>query len=254
MSVWQAIVLGSVQGLTEFLPVSSSGHLLLFEKIFHIDDNLFLTLFLHLGTLFAVLVVYRKTLWQIIKRPFCDIAKKLYIASLITICLVCVFKSLIEGSFTGNFYILGFCISGFLLILTQILYSSRKQSSKCLTYKNACLMGFAQGLACVPGISRSGSTICAGLLSGCEKNSVADFSFLMSIPIIVASMMYEVIFNNVGAYSFDILALIVGFIVSFVFGLIAIKFMIKFIKKVSLTYFGIYLFMLSIILTVVSFL
>ena len=248
MEIWQAILLGIIQGLTEFLPISSSGHIVLFENIFGLSENLFLTIALHLGSLIAVVVVFWRDIVYIIKHPLCDLSKKLVFATIPTILLVLFFKTFIEDSFNGNFFLVGFVLTAFLLMITEII-SSQNQLKKPISGKVAIIMGIAQGIATLPGISRSGSTICAGLLCGENRESVAEFSFLMSIPIIIASCIYEILFKSAIA-TVSILPILVGMIFAFIFAFLAIKLMIKLIKKVEFTYFAIYLVLLVIILSI----
>lgn len=247
MSIFISIVLGAVQGLTEFLPISSSGHLVLMEELFKVEPNLFFNVTLHLGSLLAVIVVYNKDILYLLKHPLCDESKKLIVATIPTVIVILILKSTIENSFTNNFFIFGFMITAFVLTLTDMIISKRVDK-KVISYKSALIMGVAQGLAGFPGVSRSGSTICAGLLSKENRENVTKFSFLMSIPIIIASAVYEVLFDNVGG-DINISSLIIGFLCAFIFGIIAIKIMIKIIKKAKLKYFAIYLVVISVILT-----
>ncbi|MGN1227125.1 MAG: undecaprenyl-diphosphate phosphatase [Christensenellales bacterium] len=247
MEIWEAIVLGIVQGLTEFLPISSSGHLVLLENIFSTGSNLFMTVALHLGSLIAVIVVFWKDIVYIIKHPLCDLSKKLIIATLPTIIIVLFFKTYIEDSFNGNFFLIGFVLTAFLLMITEIV-AKKVDFKKPLSTKSAIIMGIAQGIATLPGISRSGSTICAGLLCGEHRDNVASFSFLMSVPIIIASCVYELIFSS-STVVVSALPVIVGMIFAFIFGMLAIKLMLKLIKKVEFTYFAIYLALIVIIVS-----
>ena len=250
MNIFQAIILGVVQGLTEFLPVSSSGHLVMIEQFFNLGNELFLTLCLHFGTLLAVIVVYAKDLWYIIRHPLCDLSKKLIIATIPTVIIVILFRVVAAKVFASNFYIIGFAITAFLLLYTQNFAKQKNVGS--VSTKSSIIIGIAQGLACLPGVSRSGSTICAGLLCGEEKQQVARFSFLLSIPIIIASCVYEMLFEFSFA-SIEIMPLIVGMFCSFLSGIVAIKFMIKIVNKSKLSYFAIYLFALSFLLVLCNF-
>lgn len=186
MTVFQALILGLVQGLTEFLPVSSSGHLVLLQRLLNVDlggaDMLF-DITLHTGTLFAVCVVYRRQISQLFRRPL----KRLFwlIAATIPAALAGIFLGdIVEQVFFGGaFLAVGFAISAALLAGAQI-YSKRSRATP-LKLKHAAVMGVAQAVAVLPGISRSGATVAAGMLCGAEKREAADFSFLMSIPIIL---------------------------------------------------------------------
>ena len=258
MSIWIALVLGIVQGLTEFLPVSSSGHLTLLNKIFGISGNtLLLTILLHLATLFAVFYVLRKEIWQLICHPFSRQAKNLYLATIPTVAIVLLSKGFLEDSFASA-KLLPYCflITAALLLFTYFL--GKKNQQKVFEYptvgfknniRTSVVMGVAQGLAVLPGISRSGSTICAGLLSGEKRENVAKFSFLMSIPIILASMLYEIIKGDFGVVSQKGMALpiIVAFLSAFIVGILSIKLMLKVVEKAKYYWFSIYLVALAIL-------
>lgn len=258
MSILVALILGIVQGLTEFLPVSSSGHLFLLNEIFGVNgDFLMLSIILHLATLLAVLIVFRKDIWQLIKHPFSKQACNLYIATVPTVIIVLLFK-FVFGDIFENASLLPFCfmLTAVLLFITYLL-SNKKIEDKSyenqfegnIKWTSALGMGISQGFATIPGISRSGSTICTGLLLGESRKDSAKFSFLMSIPIILASMLYEIVFSSSTASlsQIGILPLIVAFVSAFVVGIFSIKFMLKIIEKAKYYYFSIYLFILSII-------
>lgn len=294
MSFFVAVFIGLIQGLTEFLPVSSSGHLVLFYNIFNITDNtIFLSVLLHLATLFSILVVYRKDIISLIKKPFCKTNKLLLTSTIPTVVIVLLFESFIKSTFDGRFLVFGFLITAFILALSEFLsnkqtvmtknYISKPKNNTIvyksktylnsefgtdltkntftnnitnlnINYKQAFIIGIAQGCAAFPAISRSGSTIATGLLVGVNKEEMTTYSFLMSIPIIIASMLYELLsVTSESIKSLPILNLISSFIVSFIFGIIAIKFMIKIVKKQSLTNFSFYLIALSAIILIFKF-
>lgn len=250
MDIWQAVVLGIVQGLTEFLPVSSSGHLVLLGSVFGVQENLLIAVALHFGSLVAVLFAFRKEVVFLIKHPFCDTNKKLVLATIPTVVIVLFFKTYIEDSFSGNFFLIGFVLTAFLLMLTDIL-QGKGADKKPIRTKSAILLGIAQGVASLPGVSRSGSTICTGILLGENRETVANFSFLMSIPIIVASCIYEMCFGG-GLLAFDlslVVPVLVGMAFAFISGLFAIKIMLKAVKRANLYIFAIYLVALVIVLS-----
>lgn len=258
MTIWVALILGVVQGLTEFLPVSSSGHLTLLNKIFGIEENtLILAILLHLATLFAVIFVLRKEVWEIVKRPFSKMAINLYIATIPTVIIVLLTKGLLEDSFTSA-KLLPYCFlfTAVLLFITYLIgekNKSKKTFIKTNEFKNnrrtPIIMGIAQGVAVLPGISRSGSTICAGLLAGEERETVAKFSFLMSIPIILASMLWEIISGDLSSISSPsmIAPILVSFISAFLVGIVSIKLMLKIVEKAKYYWFSIYLIGVSIL-------
>lgn len=252
------IILGLIQGLTEFLPVSSSGHLVLFSRIFGVEESLFVSIILHAATLLSIVIVFRKKLLNYIKHPLCDDCKKLVVATIPTCIIVLVLMPILNKSFEGNFLPICFMITAALLTATNLLYLKKKKVEPYknvsfegfkLTYGQALTMGIMQGLAVFPGISRSGSTICGGIIAGGDREDVAEFSFLMSIPIIILSLVKELYEIIVESHTFvvNIPGLIIGSIVAFVVGIFSIKFMINLTKKMNFIWFAIYLFVLAIV-------
>ncbi|MEG1751477.1 MAG: undecaprenyl-diphosphate phosphatase [Clostridia bacterium] len=245
-----AIIFGIVQGLTEFLPVSSSGHLVLVNRIFGGSGNfLFLSVLLHVATLLSVIIVLRKDVKNLICHPFSAQAKKIYLSLLPTIIIVLVFKSAFENAFNGQYLSICFAITGFVLLLT-CFFSKRAQTNKPISYKTAFFMGVIQGIAVMPGISRSGSTIACGMLCGESQENATKFSFLMSIPVIFASMGYEalkVFKNGTVIQSSELLPIMIACVFAFFVGMFSIKIMLGIVKKTGLLPFGIYLFVLSIL-------
>ncbi len=269
MDIWQAIVLGFIQGLTEFLPVSSSGHIAFFQGVFHIHDDdiaLFFSIILHLGTLVAVCVVFWRDILDLFKKPF----KTLGLLVLATIpagivgVLYEVFDldAIFRGYYMGVYLAVFFLITATVLFVTEMVAKRRKSEPLPLSIKTAMPMGAAQALAVLPGISRSGSTICAGTLAGCKSEDVAKFSFIMSIPVILGSFAVELFsglksgklqasFQTGGAALGWSVAL--GFIISALAGLFAIKVMLKVIKKANYKWFSLYLVLLSVVCLVLHF-
>lgn len=251
MSFIYAIVLGLVQGLTEFLPVSSSGHLLLVNKLFgESGDFLFVAILLHLATLLAVVIVFRKDVLYLIKNPFSLETKRLIIATIPTVIIVLIFESFINNAFSGDLLPYCFLATAILLFIVDMGKNKKRKIVKELSYKSAFIMGVFQGVAVVPGISRSGATICAGLLAGEPREEVAKFSFLMSIPIILASMLYEVlgaIVNKTPVFVGNVLPVIISFVVAFIVGIFAIKIMLKVVSKAKYFGFSIYLIIIAIL-------
>ncbi|MBO7508379.1 MAG: undecaprenyl-diphosphate phosphatase, partial [Clostridia bacterium] len=244
MSVFVAIFLGIVQGLTEFLPVSSSGHLVLFQKIFGIDvDCLFFDIVVHLGTLFAVCVVFKKTILEMIKHPFCEKSKKIVFATIPTVLIAVCFKDFFKSAFNGNYLFVGFLTTAiFMFIATYV--SKHNYQYKSMTFASAGVMGVFQGLAIMPGVSRSGSTITSALVQGVRRNESAEFSFLMSIPAILGSLVFELFDLGGETINISFFAMFFCFFFSSVSGYLAIKLMLKIIKKAKFFWFGIYLFLL----------
>ena len=237
------IFIGFIQGITEFLPVSSSGHVVLFGSLFELDNLLLISVVAHIGTLFAVLYCYRKRIFELIRHPKNKTNLNLIIATIPTIIIVLLFNSFLEDNFSSKTLVWGFLISAILLVIADL----RKDGNKPLNKKSAFYMGVSQGLALLPGISRSGSTLVCGLLVGVDKNEALDFSFLMSIPIILASAVYESFKLFTSQITINWLGIFLVMISSFIFGIISIKIMLKLVKKNKLYYFSIYLIVLSLI-------
>ncbi|MBD5584475.1 MAG: undecaprenyl-diphosphate phosphatase [Clostridia bacterium] len=268
MEIWQAVILGLVQGLTEFLPVSSSGHIAFFQGVFGINDSdiaLFFSIILHLGTLVAVCVIFWKDIIALFKKPFKTLGL-LVLASIPAgimgiIFELCDLDAVFLGEYMGVFLCVFFLITAILLFTTEMVVK-RRQNVLPLCIKTTLPMGVAQAFAVLPGISRSGSTICAGTLAGCKSEEVAKFSFIMSIPVILGSFVIELAmglkngeiqqnFAQGGATLGWSVAL--GFIISAIAGLFAIKVMLKVIKKANYKWFSLYLVLMSITSLVLHF-
>lgn len=265
MHFLQAILMGLIQGLTEFLPVSSSGHLVLTSSLykFFTDNELllgsgeevFFDIILHLGTLLAVLIFFKEDIINItkafvracVKKDFSSKEAKLAVFILIgtffTILVAFPLKILSEKLINLP-YIVGIFIfiTGCILYFGEYVSERIKEKTETMDMKKAILIGIAQGLASLPGISRSGSTISTGVFLGLDRVTCARYSFLLSIPIIVgASMFYpllELDFNEVAGYSWG--PIVVGFIVSFVSGFLCVKYFLKFLAKHSMKVFAYY--------------
>lgn len=264
MNLIQAILMGIVQGLSEFLPISSSAHLVFtsnFYKVFkgieivqHSNEEVFFDIMLHFGTLIAVLIFFRKdiaaiikALWEGVKtKDFSNREAKLglyiIIGTIITIILALPMQGFAEKLvFSPE-------IVGLLLVATGILlfgaeyFSNHHQKNNEMTLKNSILIGLAQGLAVLPGLSRSGWTIATGLFSGLDRVTAARYSFLLSIPIILgASMLYPVIKIDLHeALTYNWIAILWGTIASGMVGYLCIKYFMKFLAKFSLAVFGYY--------------
>ena len=241
------IVLGIIQGLTEFLPVSSSGHLTLFQEIFGLQQNtLFTNVALHLGTLFAVVVYYFKDLCSLFKKENHKTIGHLIIATIPAGIVMIFLHDTIDTVFSSSKYLcFGFLITATVLLLTDILGKKITQT-KAITWKSALIMGTCQACAVLPAISRSGSTIGGGLIvARGERSEVAKFSFFMSIPIIAGSALFEAL--TVDYSSINIVATLLGMTAAFVTGYLAIRFMLNLIGKCNFKWFSLYLLILSII-------
>lgn len=258
-TIWQSFVLGTVQGLTEFLPVSSSGHLTLLQKILGYDigggSMMFVNVMLHLGTLLAVVVVFRKDILALFQKPFKTMLM-LIVATIPAGVVGLLFNDKIDSLFGGDnaLFLLAVCFSTTaLLLLICELVALRTKNPRDLGWRNAVPMGLMQAVALFPGISRSGSTIVAGTLTRAKSDDVAKFSFLMSIPVILGSVVVElkgVVFDHpesVTAMGWaGAVGILVGIVSSAVFGLLAIKVMLKVIGKANYKWFAVYLVILSL--------
>lgn len=242
-NIFKYIFIGFIQGITEFLPVSSSGHIVLFGSLFELDNLLLLSVVAHIGTLFAVLFCYREKVKTLVKKPFNKTNLNLLIATIPAVVVVLIFNKFLEDNFSKKFLVWGFIFSAVLLLIADL----KKDKQKELNKKNAFVMGVSQGLALLPGVSRSGTTLAFGLISGVNKNEALDFSFLMSIPIILASAVWESIKLFSCQLSVNWLQIFVVMLSSFVFGIVSIKLMIKTMKNNKLYFFSIYLVVLSLV-------
>lgn len=258
MEIWQAIVLGAVQGFTEFLPVSSSGHLILLQNWFGISQNLvFYSIMLHIGTLIPVIIVLWKEIVKLFKKPLSNLGY-LVLATIPAgvVGLVFAFAFDLDELFTQHYWLLAIT---FMLTATELIFAERmakkKQMNNGINLKSAFIMGGGQALGVIPGLSRSGTTISAGCLARVEKEKNANFTFLMSIPIIVAAAGMELIsgIKDGTLVSVDLLPLIIGVVTAALCGYIAIKFMLKIIKKANYKWFSLYLVGIAIA-TVVTYL
>lgn len=264
MDFLQSILMGVVQGISEFLPISSSAHLVFtsnFYKVFngveiiqHSNQEIFLDIMLHLGTLIAVLIYYRKEVSGIIQALYLGIKTKNYkepkfllgmyiiLGTVITVIIAYPLDGVAAYMvFKPNLVGVLLIITGLILILSEY-FSKKVQTKQKLTLKKSILIAMAQGLAALPGFSRSGLTISAGLFAGMDRNDAAKYSFLLSIPIILgASMFYPLIsldFKEVTSYNWA--SIIIGTFVSGCVGYLCIKYFIKFVGKFSLAIFGYY--------------
>ncbi|MGN1259168.1 MAG: undecaprenyl-diphosphate phosphatase [Christensenellales bacterium] len=238
-----AIILGIVQGLTEFLPISSSGHLMLLQEIFGItQNNLFLSVMLHLGTLLAVVIYYFKDLVGLLKPQNHKGIWLLFVATLPSAIAGLLLEDFISTKFKNIYLCFGFLFTALLLLLADYIYKKR-QVKKELNSLCALTMGFGQCIALFPAISRSGTTISFGMIFGADKSKCANFSFLLSIPIILGSVVLE--FFKINDFSVSIPSIMCGIIASFFAGLFSIKVMLKFVKGNNFKWFIIYLFALS---------
>lgn len=247
----QALVLGIIQGLTEYLPVSSSGHLAIGSALFGVqgEDNLTFTVMVHVATVLSTLVILWKEIDWILKGLFkfeMNDEMKYFlniVVSMIPVGIVGVFfKDYVEEIFGSGLLIVGCCLLLTAALLTFSYFAKPRQREN-ISMKDAFIIGLAQAAAVLPGLSRSGSTIATGILLGNKKEKLAQFSFLMVIPPILGEALLDVLKAVKGEEAFgdiDTLPLIVGFVAAFVSGCIACKWMINIVKRGKLVWFGVY--------------
>jgi len=256
MNLIDAIILGIIQGLTEFLPVSSSGHLEIAKVLLGENsvpkESLLMTVVLHAATALSTIVVFRKDILEIIKGLFQFKINDEFIFSLkIVISMIpaafvgVFFDEEIESLFSGNLILVGgmLLITGLLLLLAD----RAKNTNKDVSYKSAIIIGISQAIAILPGISRSGATISTSVLLGIDREKSARFSFLMVVPLILGKMAKDILSGDIAASSASIMPLSVGFVASFITGLLACTWMIALVKKSKLTWFAVYCFIVGFV-------
>ncbi len=246
MTVFQAFIFGLVQGLCEFLPVSSSGHLFLLEELFGLEgDYMAFHVVVHLGTLLAVVAAFWKELVALVKHPFVPLTGKLALTTVITVVFALVIEFLLPESFFNTFFRFGFLITAAILFLCHFgkewLRSPFRTEVRTST---AAFVGVVQGIACLPGISRSGSTIAAALFCGESRESASRFSFLASIPIILGSVVFELLFQG-GMGAVSPLCLTVGFLTSAIFGFFSVRLMLRIAARAQYLPFAFYTLVLG---------
>ena len=255
MNVIEAALLGLLQGLGEFLPISSSGHLLLGRMVLGltIDESpayKMLDILLHVGTLIPVIIVFWKDWWDILKNPFKSrTLLLLFIASMPTLVFKVIFDDFIDSCDTGWFLGVSFLMTAVFLLVAEYVSSKNANKTGKVGFFHAIVMGCMQGIALLPGVSRSGSTLAGGLLSGLDRKSGAKFAFMMSAPAIAGALLLEGkdAIENGWISDLAVVPTIVGVIVASVTGYIAIRFMLKLMTKISLNWFALYVAILGVI-------
>ncbi len=248
MSLIEALVLGLIQGFTEFLPVSSSGHIELAKAIMnvHVSEDVLFTMILHGATVLSTIVIYFTEIRKLVQEgitPSWNDSKKyilLLVVSMIPVFFVGIFlKDALEDFFFGNILAVGISLlfTGGLLSFT---YFAKNETAQ-IGWKSAIGMGIAQAIAVIPGISRSGSTIATGLLMGVKKEEATRFSFLMVLaPILGANLLELLKFDPSTVSDLSIPVIAIGFVTAFIAGVVACKWMINLVKKGKLIYFAVY--------------
>jgi len=261
VDIINAIILGIIQGLTEFLPVSSSGHLEIFKVLLGENkmpsESLLMTVILHFATACSTIVIFKDDIKELIlglitfeKNDSFWFSVKILISMIPAVLIGFFLETEIELLFSGDLLIVGYMLilTGFLLFMAD----KGKPSEKKINIKSSIIIGISQAIAIIPGISRSGATISTAVLLGIDKENAAKFSFLMVVPLIFGKVLKDLTSSEVLASNNEILSLIFGFIFAFITGILACKWMIKLVKNSKLKYFSIYCFIvgtLSIIST-----
>ena len=256
MDVLDAIILGVIQGFTEFLPVSSSGHLELGKAILGDnsipEESLLFTVILHFATALSTIVVFRKDIVEIITSLLkfswnknTQFVSKIVISMLPAVVVGLLFEEELESFFGGNIAFVG----AMLLVTALLLWLAdrSKNTGKTVTFKNALIIGLSQAVAMLPGISRSGATISTSVLLGNDKSKAARFSFLMVIPLIFGKIAKDILGGELTTQATNFTTLGIGFIAAFISGLVACTWMIKLVKKSKLSYFSIYCVIVGLI-------
>ncbi len=276
MNIFTSIFLGIVQGLSEFLPISSSGHLTIFQQLFKLnyteDENLFFEVLLHLGTLVAVFLVYRKDVIPMVKETWQLVTGKgsggktedgritnnvrltilVGVATLPLVVLV-PFSGLIERLYTNlSFVALALLVTGAILYAADRIPKGKKDS-RSITVKDVLLVGLAQGVALLPGVSRSGSTISAGIACGLKRSFATKFAFLLSIPAVLGSFVLQLIKALIAGVNWSLLPVyLVGMVFAGVVGYFAIGLMRRFVERCKLTYFSYYCWGVGALVLIIS--
>lgn len=261
MDIIDSIILGIIQGLTEFLPVSSSGHLELGKAILGDEsvpeESLLFTVVLHFATALSTMMVFRKDILSIVKGVLkfqwnedLQFVSKIAVSMIPAVVVGLFFEEQLEALFGGNILLVG-CM---LIVTATLLFlaDKAKDTNKKVSFKNAFVIGISQAIAMLPGISRSGATISTSVLLGNDKTKAARFSFLMVVPLIFGKIAKDVLGGEISMESQNFTALSAGFVAAFVSGLFACTWMIALVKKSKLSYFAIYCVIVGLIAIVFS--
>ncbi len=251
MNIFQAIILGIVQGIAEFLPISSSGHLVVFETLLGIQEpSFFYDVLLHVATLVPIFYVFRADILALIKKPFQKTTYLLVVATIPTILFVLIFGDITDKMFaTGAFLPFSFALTGCMLLFAENS-SKAKTNDKKVGYKEAVVIGCMQAIGSLPGVSRSGSTLSGAIVSGVDREEAAKFSFLMAIPAILGALVLQLkdlFTGEVVIANENVFPMIIGCIAAMISGYLSINFLMTLIKKAKLKYFAYYVFGMAVL-------
>jgi undecaprenyl-diphosphatase len=261
--IWEIILLSIIQGTTEFFPISSSGHLVLAQKLLNIrEPQILLNIVLHLGTLFAIVIYLKEEIKELIigfknfllypakelKTPQIRTIFQIIIATVPTVLIGYFFNKPLEKAFGSLRAVsISLLITGLFLFITK--FSKEKKNNRLILHP--LIIGIFQGMAIVPGLSRSGFTIGVALLLGWERERAAKFSFLIFIPAIIGAFIFEI--SKIQLYLQNLLILLFGFIMTFIVGILSLTFLMKVIKKGSFSSFSLYCFIIGLLALLLSF-
>ena len=249
MNIIESIILGIIQGLTEFLPVSSSGHLELAKAILGDtsvpEESLTFTVVLHFATALSTLVIFRKEVGEILKGLFqfkwneeFQFSLKIVISMIPAVIIGLFFEDQLESLFGGKILFVGLMLLVTALLL--LLADRAKNTDKNVSFSNSLVIGISQAIAMLPGISRSGATISTSVLLGIDRTKAAKFSFLMVVPLIFGKIAKDILGGDINFQSSEMIPMSAGFVAAFVAGLLACQWMIALVKRSKLSYFSIY--------------
>ena len=254
MGFWEALILGIIQGLTEFLPVSSSGHLEIGKVLLGDnslpEESLLFTVVVHAATALSTVVVFRNDIFEILKGLFqfkwneeSQFSVKIIISMIPAAIIGVLFNDQIEALFDKQILLVGamLVLTGLLLFLAD----RAKRTEKAVGFGQAAIIGISQAIAILPGISRSGATISTSVLLGIDREKAARFSFLMVVPLILGKIAKDLLDGNISSELTNVMPLAVGFAAAFISGLVACTWMISLVKKSQLRYFSFYCFVVG---------
>ncbi len=257
MTILQSIILGIVEGITEFLPISSTGHLILAAKVLNIFESDFVKSFeiiIQLGAILAVVWLYRKKIW-----PFdLELWKRVIVSFIPTAIIGFILYKIIKGFLLGNVWVtaVALIVGGIVIILFE-QYVSRASETfeaehintqmRTMSYKKAFFIGIFQSIAVIPGVSRSAATIIGGQSLSLSRQAIVEYSFILAIPTMLAASGYDLLKSGINFSGDQFTTLLIGFVVSFIVAIFAIKFLLRFIKTHNFIWFGIYRIIVGII-------